>query len=160
LNDLAVKRKALQIQIEQLRAARDVLATFVTSVQDQVENVLSGINNSDEVARNAALEALRLRPNMPEPTEEESSPAHHCERSRADTARGDRSARRDENTRPRASKEGVAVVAEVTEVSMIGDDDSGNDVVNEIFARLRKATSKSAARPRCRRRPRRLRPKR
>src|SRR6202020_312547 len=63
--------KALQIQIEQLRAARDVLATFVTSVQDQVEVVLSGINNSDEVARNAALEALRLRPNVPEPTEEE-----------------------------------------------------------------------------------------
>jgi cell division septum initiation protein DivIVA len=138
LNDLAVKRKALQIQIEQLRAARDVLATFVTSVQDQVDNVLSGINNSDEVARNAALEALRLRPNVPEPSEEEvlaGTPLRQVadpQLQEVDVS----------ETRPRprqAPKEEVAV-ANVTEVSMVDDDGSGTDVVNEIFARLRKAT--------------------
>jgi cell division septum initiation protein DivIVA len=140
LNDLAVKRKALQIQIEQLRAARDVLATFVTSVQDQVEGVLSGINNSDEVARNAALEALRLRPNVPEPTEEEvlagtplrqvAEPQLHAATEVPAEARP---------RAPRTPKEEVRAV-DVTEVSMIDDDGSGTDVVNEIFARLRKAT--------------------
>jgi cell division septum initiation protein DivIVA len=148
LNDLAVKRKALQIQIEQLRAARDVLATFVTSVQDQVEGVLSGINNSDEVARNAALEALRLRPNVPEPTEEEvlaGTPLRKVAEPRlheAAEARLHEVADAPSESRPRArraTKEEVTDV-NVTEVSMIDDDGSGTDVVNEIFARLRKAT--------------------
>jgi len=140
LNDLAVKRKALQIQIEQLRAARDVLATFVTSVQDQVEGVLSGINNSDEVARNAALEALRLRPNVPEPTEEEvlaGTPLRQVAEPQLQEVTETSSEARPRTRR--APKEEVAVVADVTEVSMI-DDGSGTDVVNEIFARLRKAT--------------------
>jgi cell division septum initiation protein DivIVA len=142
LNDLAVKRKALQIQIEQLRAARDVLATFVTSVQDQVEGVLSGINNSDEVARNAALEALRLRPNVPEPTEEEvlaGTPLRQVAEPQLQEVTETSSEARPRAPR-RAPKEEVAAVADVTEVSMIDDDGSGTDVVNEIFARLRKAT--------------------
>ncbi len=139
LNDLAVKRKALQIQVEQLRAARDVLATFVSSVQDQVENVLSGINSSDEVARNAALEALRLRPNLPEPTEEEvlaTTPLRHvAEPQLHDATVIDAKARA-----RREPKTAATLAADVTEVSMIDSEDSGTDVVNEIFARLRKAT--------------------
>jgi cell division septum initiation protein DivIVA len=138
LNDLAVKRKALQIQIEQLRAARDVLATFVSSVQDQVEGVLSGINNSDEVARNAALEALRMRPDVPEPTEDEvlaGTPLRQV----AEPRLQDADAPTETRSRRRGAKE-EAVAADVTEVSMIDGDDSGTDVVNEIFARLRKAT--------------------
>jgi cell division septum initiation protein DivIVA len=140
LNDLAVKRKALQIQIEQLRAARDVLATFVTSVQDQVENVLSGINNSDEVARNAALEALRMRPNLPEPTEDEvlaGTPLRQVAEPRLHEVTDAPSERR---SRRRGAKDETVIAADVTEVSMIDDDGSGTDVVNEIFARLRKAT--------------------
>jgi hypothetical protein len=43
--------------------------------------------------------------------------------------------------RPRKlPKDELTPVPDVTEVSMIGDDGSGTDVVNEIFARLRKAT--------------------
>ena len=141
LNDLAVKRKALQIQIEQLRAARDVLATFVTSVQDQVEGVLSGINNSDEVARNAALEALRLRPNVPEPSEEEvlaGTPLRQVAEPQFHEVVVSTS-----ESRPRARrapKEEAAALGDVTEASMVDGDGSGPDVVNEIFARLRKAT--------------------
>src|SRR3984957_18633868 len=71
LNDLAVKRKALHLQIDQLRAARDSLATFVTTLRQQVDDILSGINGSDEAARAAALEALRSHAGAPEPTEEE-----------------------------------------------------------------------------------------
>ncbi len=140
LNDLSVKRKALQIQIEQLRAARDVLATFVTSVQDQVEGVLSGINNSDEVARNAALEALRLRPNVPEPTEEEvlaGTPLRQVAEPRLHEVTDPAAEARPRGRRP---KDDVTSVSDITEVSMIDDDGSGTDVVNEIFARLRKAT--------------------
>ena len=93
LNDLAVKRKALQIQIEQLRAARDSLATFVTSIQEQVEGVLTGINNSDEVARNAALEVLRLRPNVPNRPRKKYSPARRCARSPNRSSRRPRTCR-------------------------------------------------------------------
>jgi chaperonin cofactor prefoldin len=71
LNDLAVKRKALHMQIDQLRAARDTLGTFVATLREQVDSVLDGINNSDEAARSAALDALRQRPTTPDPTEEE-----------------------------------------------------------------------------------------
>jgi len=71
LNDLAVKRKALHLQIEQLRVARDTLGSFVASVRQQIDEVLNGINASDEVARTAALEALRYHQVAPEPTEEE-----------------------------------------------------------------------------------------
>jgi len=140
LNDLAVKRKALQIQIEQLRAARDVLATFVTSVQDQVEGVLSGINNSDEVARNAALEALRLRPNVPEPTEEEVLAGTPLRQVAEPQLQEGSETSSEARPRTRRAPKEEAAIADVTEVSMIDDDGSGTDVVNEIFARLRKAT--------------------
>ena len=140
LNDLAVKRKALQIQIEQLRAARDVLATFVTSVLDQVEGVLSGINNSDEEARNAALEALRLRPNVPEPTEEEVLASTPLRQVAEPQLQGVSDLPPETRPRRRGPKDDATSVADITEVSMIDDDGSGTDVVNEIFARLRKAT--------------------
>ncbi len=140
LNDLAVKRKALQIQIEQLRAARDVLATFVTSVQDQVEGVLSGINNSDEVARNAALEALRLRPNVPEPSEEEVLAGTPLRQVAAPQLQDAVEAPTEARPRTRRAPKEESADVNVTEVSMIDDDGSGTDVVNEIFARLRKAT--------------------
>jgi cell division septum initiation protein DivIVA len=141
LNDLAVKRKALQIQIEQLRAARDMLATFVASVQEQVESVLSGIDNSDEVARNAALEVLRLRPNVPEPSEEEVLAGTPLRKVAEPQLQEATDLPTDVRSRARkAPKEEVTSVESVTEVSMLDDDGSGTDVVNEIFARLRKAT--------------------
>jgi cell division septum initiation protein DivIVA len=140
LNDLSVKRKALQIQIEQLRAARDVLATFVSSVQDQVESVLSGINNSDEVARNAALEALRMRPNLPEPTEDEVLAGTPLRQVQEPRMTDESEAPTERRSRRRGAKDETVLGADVTEVSMIDDDGSGTDVVNEIFARLRKAT--------------------
>lgn len=142
LNDLAVKRKALQIQIEQLRAARDVLGTFVASIQEQVEIVLTGINSSDEVARNAALEALRLQPTRPEPTEEEllaGTPLRTVTEPRLvptpDVAMVEPMPMPPEEAKLDEAHEVALVVT-----STLDDDASGTDVVNEIFARLRKAT--------------------
>lgn len=144
LNDLAVKRKALYIQIEQLRAARDTLGTFVTSLRDQVEDVLVGIINSDEAARIAALEALRLRPVSPEPTEEEllaGTPLRHVPEATteptADVAGTTGTPEMSDGAKPKARKATKAVTS--TEEPLL-DDGSGTDVVNEIFARLRKAT--------------------
>jgi len=139
LNDLAVKRKALQLQIEQLRAARDTLSSFVSSVRQQVDDVVVGIDGSDEAARAAALEALRQHSNAPEPSEEEllaGTPLREIPESAPD-ARPDASPDPDApKSRARRATKGAAPVSE----SLLEDDPSGTDVVNEIFARLRKAT--------------------
>ena len=137
LNDLAVKRKALHMQIEQLRAARDTLGSFVTSLQDQVEVVLSGINNSDDVARNAALDVLRNQPVAPEPTEEELLAGTPLRTVAEPTLRTLPDV--EVEAKPKARKS-AKEVEPATEVPSLDDDASGTDVVNEIFARLRKAT--------------------
>ena len=146
LNDLAIKRKALHIQIDQLRAARDTLTTFVESILGQVEGVLGGLNNSDEVARQAALDALRTRPASPEPTEVEllaGTPLRDVPEpvvSDAAVVEADLGAPATTpgapETKPRARRHKEPDVAAET----LLDDESGTDVVNEIFARLRKAT--------------------
>jgi len=137
LNDLAVKRKALHLQIDQLRAARDTLGSFVSSVRQQVDDVLNGINASDEAARAAALDALRSHLVVPEPTEEEllaGTPLRSVPEVGEAT---EPSTNEKAGTKPRAAK---AAKVEVIEESLLEDDPSGTDVVNEIFARLRKAT--------------------
>lgn len=139
LNDLAIKRKALHLQIDQLRAARDSLATFVTTLRQQVDDILSGINGSDEAARAAALDALRSHAGAPEPTEEEllaGTPLREVPAVAVEAANaGGERAPRDKPATKRAS-EPAAAPGE----SLLEDDPSGTDVVNEIFARLRKAT--------------------
>jgi cell division septum initiation protein DivIVA len=135
LNDLAVKRKALYLQIEQLRAARDSLSAFVSSVRDQVESVISGLGASDEAARAAALEALRLRPPVAEPTEEEllaGTPLREVPDVVAATVPPEA---------PRARPRRAPKAEPAPPPAPAPDEDSsGTDVVNEIFARLRKAT--------------------
>jgi cell division septum initiation protein DivIVA len=135
LNDLAIKRKALHLQIEQLRAARDTLGAFVATVRQQIDDVLVGINGSDEVARSAALDALRMQPVTREPTEEEllaGTPLRQIPEVVTETLTGQ------EEVKPRVRK--PAKVASPDTESLLEDDPSGTDVVNEIFARLRKAT--------------------
>ena len=150
LNDLAVKRKALHMQIEQLRAARDHLGVYVTSLHDQVEEVLLGLNSSDDAARAAALEALRQQPTTPEPTEEELLAGTPL-RTVPDVAMAPIAVASLESfeaavpvttvdeakTKPRRAPK---VNESALEATLLDDDDTGTDVVNEIFARLRKAT--------------------
>lgn len=139
LNDLAVKRKALHLQIDQLRAARDSLSVFVASVRDQVEVVIEGIGTSDEAARTAALEALRLRPPSPELTEEEllaGTPLRQVP-DVVVTAPPEPDAAK---PRRRAPKADPSTLVSAPDPMDHEEDPSGTDVVNEIFARLRKAT--------------------
>ena len=149
LNDLAVKRKALHIQIDQLRAARDSMNTFVSSVREQIDALLDNINGSDEAARAAALEALRLRPPSQEPTEEEllaGTPLRHVPEPQLQNV-GPSSAvsHLEPVTAPtptspaKAPRDTTSAATNDTE-SFVDDDVTGTDVVNEIFARLRKAT--------------------
>lgn len=141
LNDLAVKRKALHLQIDQLRAARDSLSGFVGSVREQVDHVLDGINGSDDLARNAALEALRLRPVAPEPTEEEllaGTPLRQvADLSIVSTPDVDATMKPKVRKVVKSPNDADDVASDLQSVA---DDASGTDVVNEIFARLRKAT--------------------
>ena len=136
LNDLAVKRKALHMQIDQLRAARDSLISFVTAVGGQIEGVLSNLNTSDEAARSAALEALRLRAPSPEPTEEEllsGTPLRLVPDATLAPAP-------DTSIAPKQRARKATKSPVNNDGSLLEDDPSGTDVVNEIFARLRKAT--------------------
>ncbi len=149
LNDLAIKRKALHLQIDQLRAARDSLGQFVSTLRQQVDDVLAGINSSDELARAAALEALRAHPPTPEPTEEEllaGTPLREVASvsdvpppapAPVDASKIDR----EPPTKPEPRVDKIAAKIQDAEgETLLEDDPSGTDVVNEIFARLRKAT--------------------
>ncbi|HQU26245.1 MAG TPA: DivIVA domain-containing protein [Acidimicrobiales bacterium] len=160
LNDLAVKRKALHLQIEQLRAARDSLNGFIASVRQRVDDVLAEVATSDEVARAAAAEALRQLAPTPEPTEEDllaGTPlrevpevvAAPLETPDVTPARASGEAPPTEETprtrrRARAEPGDAPAPAPTTgpagQAGSEGEEMSGTDVVNEIFARLRKAT--------------------
>jgi cell division septum initiation protein DivIVA len=152
LNDLAVKRKALHIQIDQLRAARDTLATIIHSVRDSIDGVLNGVNSSDDAARNAALETLRMRPPLPEPTEEEllagtplrEVPEPVVARTEIAEVTDAPSASKVKSRRTESPSTTETVVLDhvdtIVDESLLEDDPTGTDVVNEIFARLRKAT--------------------
>ena len=144
LNDLAVRRKAVTLQIEQLRAARDTLATFVQGVRDEADTLLAAITNSDEQARQAALEALRLAKPVAEPTEEEimaaaplrtipESPISLMPKASSVTLLPPESTSPIETQATRATSRDAAE-------EFVEDNPDATDVVNEIFARLRKAT--------------------
>ena len=65
VGDLVVRRKALHLQIEQLRAARDSLLTTVQALRATVDGALGDLEGSDVRARQAAIEQLRARPSPP-----------------------------------------------------------------------------------------------
>ncbi len=149
LSDLAIRRKALSMQIEQLRAARDHLGAYIGGLRDEVETLLAGLSGSDESARLAAIEALRLRPAQAEATEEEllaGTPLRHVPDVVVPELSAEPGAPAPAPSAPAPSAAPVQtsapeapVVAGPTTLPA-EDDQSGADVVNEIFARLRKAT--------------------
>ena len=144
LNDLMIKRKALNVQIEQLRAARDVLTASVSSVRESVDQVLGGLMSSDEGARAAAIEALRQRPTGPEPTEEEllkDVPLRPVPEAPAVTPEDLASTDVTPPSRIPAVDKG-AVKARANTPTLVPDVEvaPSSDVVGEIFARLRAST--------------------
>jgi cell division septum initiation protein DivIVA len=149
LNDLAIKRKALTLQIEQLRVARDTLITSVQGVRDDVDDLLSTLASSDEVARQAAIEALRLRPSVPEPSEAEIAAAAPLREVPEPVLTPLPKASSVRILPPEAATAPTPVVAtpaskgDVTPAPVPVDEvevDTGTDVVSDIFARLREAT--------------------
>ncbi|HEV7958606.1 MAG TPA: hypothetical protein VGP11_04000, partial [Acidimicrobiales bacterium] len=107
------------------------------------------INSSDEAARSAALEALRAHPPTPEPTEEEllagtplrevTTPDAGSEDRVAALGEAPVSDKAPAPAKPRIDKI-AAKIQDAEGETLLEDDPSGTDVVNEIFARLRKAT--------------------
>jgi DivIVA domain-containing protein len=55
LADLASRRRQMGVQIEQLRAARDEMATSVHGVRDKVDAILVQLQRTDDEARAAAI---------------------------------------------------------------------------------------------------------
>ncbi len=143
LNDLAVKRKALTLQIDQLRAARDFLATAVGSVRESVDQVMGGLMSSDEGARAAAIEALRLQRPSIEPSHDElvaDVPLREVP----------------EPTMVSPDDITPAPITVTREVTTPRDEPTGDtpaidrqtaDAVEEIFAKLRQATKAEAPAP-------------
>jgi hypothetical protein len=75
IGDLATRRKALSIQIEQLRAARDEMAASVQGVRFAIDEILSQMERSDDAARAAALAAGdQARLHMPRELPDEETP--------------------------------------------------------------------------------------
>jgi cell division septum initiation protein DivIVA len=70
--DLAGRRRALSIQIEQLRAARDEMAASVQGVRGSIDGILSQLERSDDDARTAGLAAAdQARLHLPKGVPEE-----------------------------------------------------------------------------------------
>ncbi len=144
LNDLAVKRKALTIQIEQLRAARESLQDAVQGVRDNLDAALATMAASDDDARDAALDALRLRPVTPEPTHAEvlaTVPLRDVAEATLTPmpVTPAMTPTNESTTAPAPTPEKVAAPAPTKE-HLVEDDPAATDIVNDIFQRLRKAT--------------------
>jgi DivIVA domain-containing protein len=62
LADMARRRRAVTLQIEQFRAARDELAAAVLGVRDTVDRVVGDLVRADDDARAAATDVARRQP--------------------------------------------------------------------------------------------------
>jgi DivIVA domain-containing protein len=145
LSDLAVKRKALHLQIDQLRAARDSLVTSMNGLREKVEHTLDSLISSDEQARQAAIDALRLRAPVRDLTEDELLAGTPLRPVEAAPPGGPTPAVASAQSTPVTSTPPPTPVTSTAlpngeADSFVEEDPSGTDVVNEIFARLRKAT--------------------
>jgi hypothetical protein len=157
LNDMAVKRKALHMQIEQLRTARDTIATFILGVRDQMDGVLGNIQGSDEAAKIAALEALRRAVPIQDLTEEEAlanatlqpSRLERSAQSSGETQIADPPTQGTPKVRARKAVEvSTNSVPPAAPAPALGEAEQfieegeviDADVVNDIFSRLRQAT--------------------
>ncbi len=66
LADQNARRRMMHLQIEQLRAARDRLATSILDVRETVDRLTEEISHSDDAARAAAQEVARRQPTAQE----------------------------------------------------------------------------------------------
>jgi cell division septum initiation protein DivIVA len=122
LADLASRRRALGIQIEQLRAARDEMAASVVGVRDKVDGILTHLERTDDEARAAAMavgDQFRLHGSDEGPHDQDS----------VDEARGETPA---------------PALGDVGTAGGPGEDDAGASAatpsVDELFARIRAGT--------------------
>ena len=76
LGDMAQRRHAMHIQIEQFRAARDQLAAAVVGVRESVDRIVEDLARADDQAREAAARVARRPPPTPELGAEESALLH------------------------------------------------------------------------------------
>lgn len=66
LSDMNGRRRAMHVQLEQLRAARDHLAGTIVEVRGTIDRLTGDIADSDDAAKAAAEEVARRQPTLPE----------------------------------------------------------------------------------------------
>ena len=133
LADLVQRRRAMTVQIEQFRAARDELAASVLGVRDSVDNIVGDLGRADDQARAAAADVAR-HPPAEVPLDElvgEGESAQAILAAVAAAAADDPDAGADGPTEV-GPLDQDALVVEVAEPV-----DTGDDAVEGLFARLR-----------------------
>jgi DivIVA domain-containing protein len=159
LADMSTRRRALSIQIEQLRAARDEMAASIHGVRDSVDGILTDLQRSDEDARSAAAAAgdgARLRGIDDEPLSDELAGGPVT--AGPFDGRTEEAAPTDAAPRPGAVGEGPSSGGQTTEdptteetppvpPGVLSEEDSHDAVpvgdapsVDELFARIRAGT--------------------
>ncbi len=143
LNDLAVKRKACCTCRSTNCAPRDTLGTFNSELrrEGRRHSPRAPVTAPTRPRALVALEALRAHATVPEPTDEEllaGTPLREVPAPTLDAPIDSTPevTRRSDAVPPPAPARTAPHEGE----SLLEDDPSGTDVVNEIFARLRKAT--------------------
>ncbi len=127
MTDLAGRRRALSIQIEQLRAARDEMAASVQGARSSMDEILGQLERSDEDARAAALAAAdQARLHLPKdtPHDQEAPGEAAGAESASGSSNGSEGEQRDGGTE--------------------GGSGGGAPSVDELFARIRAASGESA----------------
>ena len=142
LADLAARRRALGIQIEQLRAARDEMAASVHGVRDKVDEILDQLDRTDDEARAAALavgDQLRVHGAPEEPHDQD---AGEVDGDTATAGPGSVLPDRGESVRVLGPVDGGASAPGDTGA---GDADSETaPSVDELFARIRAGSDSDA----------------
>jgi DivIVA domain-containing protein len=160
LSDLAERRRVYYSQIEQLRAGKDALSSVVAHVSDTIAAVRARLEGSENDARAAAEVARRAtelepgpgysRGEVAEPAEVASVAGGVEGLDAADEVAGSLAAAfigpADEGVTA-ADREGTRPEGAAVDQAVVAGDASGAAIVDELFARIREASSTPAPPP-------------
>jgi DivIVA domain-containing protein len=139
LADLAARRRQMGVQIEQLRAARDEMATSVHSVRDKVDAILVQLQRTDDEARAAAIavgDQARLHGGPTTEAYDQDAAGHAGSGTESGQPEAAGSARRGEKDEGRTMSADASGGGHPAESSALSSPPS----VDELFARIRAGT--------------------
>jgi DivIVA domain-containing protein len=144
LADLAARRRQMGVQIEQLRAARDEMATSVLGVRDKVDAILVQLQRTDEEARAAAIavgDQARLHGGPATEAYDQDASEREAEEAGSEHADAATSASAGDKADWPATTEDAGSAGHEAEASVLSSPPS----VDELFARIRAGSGPDAA---------------